>query len=194
MNSTLSNIAIFAAGAAIGSVVTWKLLKTKYEQIADEEIESVKEVYAKKEAEKKAEAEPKESDEDSIVTIKNEKPDIFEYAKKYKEIAEENEYITAEGGVMEMDKPFVIEPEEYDEYGYDTVSLSYYADGVLTDDMDNPIEDVEGMVGRESLTHFGEFEDDSVFVRNHALKTDFEILLDTRNFSDITSTPEVESE
>ena len=34
--STLSNIVIFAVGAAIGSAVTWKLLKTKYEQIAQE--------------------------------------------------------------------------------------------------------------------------------------------------------------
>lgn len=36
---------IFAAGAAIGSVVTWKVIKTKYEQISKEEIESVREEY-----------------------------------------------------------------------------------------------------------------------------------------------------
>ena len=47
-NSILSKAFIFAVGAAIGSAVTWKLVKTKYEKIADEEIESVKEVYLKK--------------------------------------------------------------------------------------------------------------------------------------------------
>lgn len=36
---------IFTAGAAIGSVVTWKVIKTKYEQISNEEIESVREEY-----------------------------------------------------------------------------------------------------------------------------------------------------
>ena len=36
---------IFTAGAAIGSVVTWKVIKTKYEQISKEEIESVREEY-----------------------------------------------------------------------------------------------------------------------------------------------------
>ena len=36
---------IFAAGSAIGSVVTWKVIKTKYEQISNEEIESVREEY-----------------------------------------------------------------------------------------------------------------------------------------------------
>lgn len=193
MNSTLSNILIFTAGAAIGSVVTWKLLKTKYEQIADEEIESVKEAYAEKMAEVKAEEESTEAD-DEIVSIDNVKPDILEYAKKYGVIVDENEYITTEGGVMEMDKPFVIAPDEFGECDYSTVSLSYYADGVLTDDMDNPIEDVDDMVGFESLTHFGEYEDDSVFVRNHNYKTDYEILFDTRNFSDVYPTPEVDDE
>lgn len=46
MNKTLFGVIAFAAGAAIGSVVTWKVVKTKYEQIADEEIASVKEEYA----------------------------------------------------------------------------------------------------------------------------------------------------
>ena len=50
MKTTLSNFIIFATGAAIGSVVTWKIVKTKYEQIAQEEIDSVKEVYSKRES------------------------------------------------------------------------------------------------------------------------------------------------
>ena len=45
--NTLIKAFIFIAGAAIGSVVTWKLIKDKYEQIAQEEIDSVKEEYAK---------------------------------------------------------------------------------------------------------------------------------------------------
>ena len=48
MSEGLKNTIIFAVGAAVGSAVTWKLLKTKYEQIANEEIASVKETYAKK--------------------------------------------------------------------------------------------------------------------------------------------------
>ena len=50
MNRTLlSNIAIFAAGAAIGSAVTWIFAKKKYERIADEEIESVKREFCNRE-------------------------------------------------------------------------------------------------------------------------------------------------
>ena len=85
-----------------------------------------------------------------------------------------------------MKKPYVISPEEFDtKDGYKTVSLSYYADGVLADDYDEVVEDVEKMVGKESLNHFGEYEDDSVFVRNDRMRTDFEILRDLRNYSDV---------
>ena len=47
------------------------------------------------------------------------------------------------------------------------------------------IKDVDSVVGAESLTHFGEYEDDSVFVRNDRLKCDYEILMDTRTYSEI---------
>ena len=87
---------------------------------------------------------------------------------------------------MITDGPYVISPDEFgNEFDYEEVSLTYYADGVLTDDQDNIIEDVEGLVGLDSLNHFGEYEDDSVFVRNDALQTDYEILADLRNYSDV---------
>lgn len=45
--NTLVKAVIFVAGAAIGSAVTWKCVKTKYEQIAKDEIDSVKEEYGR---------------------------------------------------------------------------------------------------------------------------------------------------
>ena len=42
----LNNVLIFAAGVGIGSVVTWKIVKTKYDQIIQEEIDSVKEAFS----------------------------------------------------------------------------------------------------------------------------------------------------
>ena len=44
----------FIAGAGIGSVCTWQLLKRKYELIAQEEIDSVKAAYATRESIEKA--------------------------------------------------------------------------------------------------------------------------------------------
>lgn len=45
MKKTLINAILFTAGATIGSLVTWKVVETKYARIAQEEIDSVKEEY-----------------------------------------------------------------------------------------------------------------------------------------------------
>lgn len=46
MNKKLIGVIAFAAGAVVGSVAAIQVVKTKYEQIANEEIASVKETYA----------------------------------------------------------------------------------------------------------------------------------------------------
>lgn len=190
MNNTLSKVLIFAAGAALGSAVTWKIVKTKYEQIANEEIESVKEVFGRGH---RAETKPV----DDAIDISEE--EIEEYKPTNEDLAKLKETITTNGykdyttknkAVNEEDDdmggPYVISPDEFDEHDdYNVVSLTYYADKVLTDEQDNIIDDIEGTVGRDSLTHFGQYEDDSVFVRNDAQKTDYEILLDTRKYNDL---------
>ena len=87
---------------------------------------------------------------------------------------------------MKKDIPYVIPPEEFGEIEeYDTESLTYYQDGVLTDQDDSIIDNIDELIGEDSLTHFGEFEDDSVFVRNDKLRCDYEILRDLRNYSDV---------
>lgn len=180
MSNKLFNVLTFIVGAAVGSAVTWKLLKTKYEQIAQEEIDSVKEVYSRRsESAKKPDEEPHEEEYNLGQKVAD-----LGYTSWDQYIEESNR--RKEDEPMLRDRPYVIPPEEFgDADGYDCISLNYYADGVLTDDWDNPIEDVESMVGKESLTHFGEYEDDSVFVRNDHMKAEFEILLDSRNFSDV---------
>ena len=168
MNSTLSKVLMFTTGAAVGSLVTWKLVKTKYERIAQEEIDSVKEVYFSGQNQAAPVDWEKEADEENdLVSVSFAKPDIVDYAKMVKD----------EG--YDEASPYVIAPAEYGELdGYDTESLTYYAeDGVLTDDRGNPIEDVDSMVGLDSLNHFGEYEEDSVFVRNDRTLTDYEILM-----------------
>lgn len=82
--------------------------------------------------------------------------------------------------------PHIITPEEFGENEeYDTISLTLYSDGVLADDADKPIDDVDEVIGKESLEHFGEYEDDSIFVRNDKLKCDYEVLIDERKYAQI---------
>ena len=181
MKRTIFNTLLFVTGAAFGSVVTWKFVETKYARIAQEEIDSVKEAFAR---DQKGD---NESDTSSKVEEMEDpdEPDPKDY-DEYVEAVRTLGYNHEEGGAMMGDKPYVIHPTEFgekDDYGTET--LMYFADKILTDDMDHPIEDVEAMVGVESLTHFGEYEEDSVHVRNDRLKIDFEILRDERRFVDI---------
>ncbi len=180
--SKVTGLIIFVLGTATGSAVTWQFAKKKYEQIAEEEINSVKEMFSKREqdtADVEITVEPQPSVEASLKKFE-EKPDISTYAEILK-----NEAYVPEGTEMAENKPYVISPDEFGEFeDYDTISLTYYADQVLVDDGGDKIEDVDDVVGMESLTHFGEYEDDSVFVRNDRLKCDYEILMDERTYSE----------
>lgn len=189
MNNKTINFMIFVLGVAVGSVITRRYVEKKYEQIAQEEIDSVKEVFYKKMAEiakKGAEARIKADNA-------KEKPDIIKYAARLREQGYTNysdmvDEKTEEEESMSVDKPYVITPEEFGELDdYETISLIYYADHVLADDNDEIVEDIENVVGFDSLNSFGEYEDDSVFVRNDRLKCDYEILLDQRRYSDVVN-------
>lgn len=174
--------ASFAMGAFAGAFVTYKVLKTKYERFAQEEIDSMREYFSNR----KPRLGKKEVEESELTTNSKVYADILtsEGYADYSSIKK-----IEEGGPepMKSDKPRVISPDEFGDEDYDIESLTYYADGVLTDDWDNRIEDVEGTVGIDSLTHFGDNKDDedSVFVRNDRLKTDYEILRDERRYSDV---------
>lgn len=187
--SKLSSFAIFATGAVVGAAASWYFAKAKYERIAQEEIDSVKEVFSKRPV---SEDKPVEND----ISSKKEEVNMMEYAKEldregYTDYSNFDESVTIEKKEMgdPEAQPYVIPPEEFGELDdYSEISLTYYADHILTDDFDDPIEDIPGTVGFESLTHFGEYEDDSVFVRNDRLKCDYEILLDLRKYEDVLKT------
>jgi hypothetical protein len=190
----LAVIFAFVAGAAVGTAASWKFFETKYKKIADEEIESVKETFNTKKYEWKDEfntvlaEKESEEDENTEEPRTNEKPDIREYAAKlskegytnYRNINAEKE--TKEDVKPMTKEPYVISPDEFGENEYETRSLTYYEDGILTDEDDNPIEDVEGMIGSEALDSFGEYEDDAVHVRDDDLKIDYEILRDAGRY------------
>lgn len=189
----LSKVLIFIGGAVVGSVVTWKIVKDKYEREKNEDIEAMREDYR--------EAKEKLRDEEMLANIPDE---YFEEARvdnatkaKYENIAARygaeshgDDMLTEEViKIRKANGPRVISPSEYEDLvdeGYQTETLYYYADGVLTDDYDNVINDVEEMVSEEALKHFGDYEDDkdTVFVRNDNHRCLYEILRDEENFSD----------
>lgn len=191
MNNTISNLIIFSSGVAIGVAASWKFFETKYKKISQEEIDSVKKVFSLNKENNESTFEPDrnpendESKENKLRGMRVKIGPVDEYAKFVKDLG----YTDEEKGVENMHKrPYILSPDEFGELAnYDTESLTYYADGVLTDESNNPIEDVGAIIVEDFADHFGEYEDDSVFVRNDDLKTDYEILRDERNFSDVNN-------
>lgn len=200
MKSTLNKVIIFAIGAAIGSLVAWKLTKTKYEKIMIEEEQSLREYYNKKtkvyedsantlhdyyndrlkeidEKEKKME-EDKKTEESKIVN---------DLRERYAEVLKDHKYSIDEpcyeGG---QDRPYVVTPEEFgnaDEY--DIISLNYYADGIVSDDWGDKIKDLEATIGEDFASHYGEYEEDAVYIRNDRLKVEYEVLKSLSKYSEM---------
>lgn len=187
MNNLLKGSLFFISGAAIASFVTYKVVEKKYKDIADEEIASVKAMYERKLQKVELERSDAliqvfEKDEEVEVEVENQWPKTNPYDTLVTDLGYSNK---KEEDEMEDNTIEVIPPEDFGEYGYECESLTYYTDDVLTYDDDTKITDVEKLVGPIALKSFGEYEDDSVFVRNHGMKTDFEILKEYRRYSDV---------
>lgn len=172
MNNKLVGILSFAVGGAVGFAAANKLMKDKYEQLVQDEIDSVKAAFRK----------------EHPLPEKKERPKPTEKERKaYSEYTAKLGY-TEEKKPALVQEPHIISPEEFgDQDEYDEISLTYYSDGTVTDDNDRAMseDEVEETIGKESLTHFGEYEDDSVFVRNDRLKADYEVLMDQRSYADV---------
>lgn len=184
MNNNTKNFLSFTAGAVIGSVVTWQVLKRMYNQIIQEEVKSIKEAFSKRYDSNIVE---EEATETVIEMSEEEKRELIKQEKeKYIEKVANSGY---NKGAFEDEKynfPRVISPDEYGEYpGYKMVSLTYFEeDGVLADDYGKQF-DIEETIGTEAIESMGEYEDDAVHVRNNEMQTDYEVLLDVRAYSEV---------
>lgn len=213
----LLKFVLFTVGAAIGSAVTWKFVKTKYERIAQEEIDSVKNEYASlvqsmknklKESVVKNDEDNGDDeyypDDDERDFTEKEKAQIVEYHKlvsKYRgndadedDEGDKNNEEGDNGGEDEdevpyINGPYVISADEFNSSppGYNAQPLDYFADGVLADGWGVRL-DIEETIGEDSLSHFGEDEDDILYVRNERNEIDYEITRDPRTYEEVLRT------
>lgn len=192
----MGKVLYFAGGLLFGGFTGFAsakyLLKEKYRRKSDEDIASVKETYRKVLSEMKAD-EPVEAAEE-----KRAEPVVLSAARVNADRAREKgdvsqymHYAKMYGGEEKQigkTSPTIITPEEFGEKeGYEQVSLTWYADEVLADMDDHRLDDaeIEQKVGHDAMEHFGEYENDSVFIRNDELKCDYEILMDHRKYADV---------
>lgn len=187
MNSKVAFILGTIIGAGIGVAGTYSYFKDKYEKLAEEDFNSRRVFDEDKKDESEEPVVEKTTDSRTV-----DKPSIAEYVA----ILQKEGYVNysdmqdkKQKQENAVDRPYVIQPSDFGEFDdYEKISLTYTADGVLLDDMNEIVDDIEETVGEDSLEHFGEYEDDSVYVRNDAKKCDYEILLDQGNYQEIFET------
>ena len=142
----------FLTGAAIGAAGTWYYLNKKYFAPVEEPEEDSEEPHESKQTETS-----KEEETDEAARI------------EYSKIA--SQYTEPE---PEERGPYVISPDEFNDGTMIThCTLSYFEDGVLTDEYNEIVEDAEEALGTDFMNHF---EEDLVYIRNEKRKCDYEIL------------------
>lgn len=174
----------FIAGAVIGSGITFFVVDKRSRKREDEAVASVRESLGKDipKTEEKKEEEPNPSKEVPRETVEK-------FAQILKE-AQYTDYADPDKIVEErkkpVDRPYVISPDEFGEFDdYENISLSFFADGILADDEFNIVDDPEDIVGSDFATRIDISGEDVVYVRNDAMKCDYEIARDTRRFDEL---------
>lgn len=142
---------------------------------------------------KKSKDEEEEEEHKATVAMSGtyeDKPDISEIAKRGKSLLESGTVVRKRSNkkTKKPDSKINIIPEvefgELDE-DYECISLTYYADDVVTDDNNEPIEHPEDIIGEEVLERLRFGEDTVFYVRNDNLSVDYEILRDYRTYESL---------
>lgn len=180
VNRGLSAFCSFLVGAGLGAMLAWNFAKTKYEKIADEEIESMKKVLLKDKEKDNENREKKKniSKVDEIVNKEGYKGQSTNYATVY------NEKKTQKNDVETY-----IHPIPSDEFGleeeYDVITLIYLVDGVLIDDMDAEVGNIEEKIGADFAKYFEETNGDTIYFKNDKYKAYYEVVQDDRSFDQV---------
>lgn len=199
MNNTIKYILIFAAGAGCGFLVAKKVLVKGYAEL-EEELVSGQELIEKRYAEMEDLADSVQKDiynaksslEEGLYTREQNKAkrEKIDYSKISRLRVEDPIPIYADGltpiGAIDItpetsEDPYIITDQEFtDEFPhFDKTTLYYYAyDDVLTDEDESLIDDIDAIIGDETLNIFADMSpaQNSIWVRNECLGSDFEVI------------------
>ena len=197
MKTLISCILTGTICAIAGGVAGYKIC----DQIKEREIQSMKDdffanrrhiPYARF-AERKLEQEQK-LDEDEHKPEFGDRTNLMDYYKQKPKDISDKHYMASDNpsessGAEKKLAPEVIAPDEFGvgmrEDGWTHVSLTYFDDGTLTDDNFEEVDDVDEKIGNDFASHFGEYDDDVVYIRNYERRCDYEIVRDERNYDDV---------
>lgn len=182
----LNGAAWFLIGATLGSAGgiagTYIYLKDKFEKQLNEEVVALKAHYVERDRQlaKKNEEQKKELEEK--IYSDSEVRDWMDYTKMYNA---EPVTVKLENEVVDTDDDYsaaaeIISNVDFDDPDYDNyrkISVDYFEDGAVYETLSGEeLDGFELIAGDEWKGAFGEYTPNVVYVRNHDLKTDYEII------------------
>lgn len=205
MNNKVATLFAFILGAGIGAGSAYIYTKKKYEGLIDSEVESARETYQRLAKEL---ADKNEAEKQKLFTEYTEK--IEDYISKNIDEAfdEEPVYADAPGDYIGNDPvqeervvkevkpddisvrsdkfvdpntPYEIDANEYGaDENYNLVSLTYYSNGIVTNDEEDVLDDPATIFGVKLLDKLPIYEDNGIYTayaRNDIRRCDYEISL-----------------
>jgi hypothetical protein len=177
------------AGALVGGWYVEKRLRSKYETLAEEEIDAMREHFRAR------------------LVAKESKPDLEGLGKRVEDlgyvapteeapIEEEEIRNVFEPIAWDMEKekanrtpriPYVIHVDERHKSGYTETTMTYFVgDDVLCDERDNVVPEPDDIVGVQNLDRFGHGSGDPnvVYIRNDTLGVDVEVVRSERTYAE----------
>lgn len=165
----------FLVGGIMGGAAGFFAAKKYYTGIMEEELAKQKEYYKKVDEDLKKREEHVEEKYDEALSA----------MREYAGVSDEEEEMVEEeypGEKIVHGEPYVISPSELEEQrDHEVVYLTWYEnDHILArNEVDfeeresDIITDIEGTIGPDALDRFGEFEADTVFVRDDRISVDY---------------------
>lgn len=194
----IKEILLVAAGGAVGALVSWRILDRKYQNRLDVEIEAAKEHYKSKYEvflgesvnlpDEFAVVENEEGVVQDIITTSKNDDDVMEWAKKlgtetFTDYTKSTDSSNDAKGVSKMKGIRMVSSEEYDSCTYDDAeSFTKYSDGVITDELDVPVDDLETLFGEDIVEEIANSDEDALYIIDEDNERVYEILKDSRPF------------
>lgn len=187
----LGMLGALVGGAAIGSFVTYKIVSKKigdeYEERYQEQVKDLKAHFTVPKVEKAVQdkKELAKNNAEKTMPAPADKPTLVEMTKKLKAFTNYSNVEPEPVKEKYKGKPYVISPEEYgEEPDYELEELTFYSDGILANSFDE-ILNIDEYIGKESIKHIGDYEKDTLHIKNDGKKFYYEVLVDERSYLDV---------
>ena len=184
-----NKILIFVSGVVVGAVCGHVVTKYVLPKFKKSEVEE--EIPEEVEAEEEQEDEAPEPEQFLEVPKEEEmrvKHDVFDYSGLTRKFGYSNKTADETEGIRYA--PYLISQAEFDDEryrDYESIVLTYYADGILARDDDNDavIMNPDQVVGAHTLGQFLDNEVDVIYVRDDSSCVQYEIDRDNKKYEEV---------